>query len=317
MRGNKVLHSGLNAGLIAVVMFVGFSCSDDVTKAPPGVDLVTISGIVRNIDTFVPAEGVRISLLGTNYSDEVPTGSDGGYLLKVPRGSELILLAEDFDPSTDSYIPLIHQDVPGFIANEDLPNFPVHACPQTVCGLDTLGSLGIFDMYLDQGDQLNGDLFVPTSVADAAGTLAIMTNFCTDGVGETSAGMTYSFDAPEFPICYLDGNKIVTNDMAWFCPPDPVVAYPSTRTTTDDWGAALSWGDPAFVGDTVDLTIIDSDPLRAYQFGSPVPVAIRPGTITVVWVTAVAGIPDRPMHEMMACYGIGKLPGGLIPRPEK
>src|SRR5215813_7957580 len=57
----------LAAGVLGVIVCA--SCGEDTTG--PATPMVTVAGIVRNVDTTQPAPGIRVTLYGTNYADEV------------------------------------------------------------------------------------------------------------------------------------------------------------------------------------------------------------------------------------------------------
>ena len=105
--------------LLGFVLLLTNSCSDDNTGVNGG-GMVTIAGVVRSIDDGSLAEGVLIRQLDTDYVDEVATGSDGKYELRVPKGTKLLLHADD-DPASgqDKWFPFINVDIPSVVVNDD------------------------------------------------------------------------------------------------------------------------------------------------------------------------------------------------------
>ena len=95
------------------------ACEDDSTSGGP-VELVTIAGVVRNVDDASAAVGVRVRQWGTTYADDVATGTDGAFELKVPRGTKLTLYTDDFNSTTDVWFPLINVDIVPIVANDDV-----------------------------------------------------------------------------------------------------------------------------------------------------------------------------------------------------
>ena len=288
-----------SAVALAVVVLVGCSEDDPVAN---GEDLVTISGIVRNIDNRQPAKGIRVSLLGTSYSDNVATGDDGRYSLKVPRGSELHLHTDDFDTQNDTWIPLINIDLPAVTADTDFLDFPIHSCPQSQCPNDINDgrSVAIWDLYLQNIDPTKGDRFVPTSPNNAAGTIVLLMGDCA-GVNPDSLGtqdrdsIAVTTNAPEFPVAYLKAGS-----GAFHCL-DGDFIHDATRTMSDVAGYGISWGDPAFTGQTVELTITDMKAQPYRMFVSPVEVPVRPGTLSLTWVVTNDGQPATLKESFCGC----------------
>jgi len=234
----------------------------------------------------------------------VPTGTDGVFSLEVPKGSPLYLHTDDFDTSNDNWIPLINIDSPVVVANSDMLDFPIHCCPQTTCKspADSLfdGSVAIWDNYLQNGDQNNGDMFVPTSPNNSGGTIVMLMGDCPN-----SDSVSVTTSAPEFPVGYMLADKTFpSDDGSLSCGYGPDYFYPSTRTTSDPSGFAVSFGDPAFAGQTVTVTITDalSQPFR--NFSSPVEVPVRPGTLSLVWPLTVNGQPATFKEWGCECLSI-------------
>ncbi|MEE9268976.1 MAG: hypothetical protein V3V49_01835 [Candidatus Krumholzibacteria bacterium] len=291
----------LVVSLVGVVAFVAPGCGDDETTGPT-IDMVTIAGMVMNVDTGEPAPGIRVSLLDTPYADDLATGTDGAFELQVPRGSELLLKTDDFNRNRkDDWFPLINVEVPTVVANGNMLNWRIHACPVTQCADGDTGSVAYWDNYLQNGDQNNGDIFVPTNSAFTSGVITVIYWFCDNGVETSPAGLSVTTNVPEFPVCYMKEGT-----QTWFpelvCT-SPDVVYPASRATTDSSGWVMSFGDRDFTGDTVELTLTDTDPQRGFVFPPPFDIPVRPGTLTAVFALAVDGVPNKTVVELLTCFG--------------
>lgn len=285
--------------MICGVMIVAPSCSDDETTGPTA-DMVTIAGMVVNVDDFSLVEGVRVSLLDSPYADDFPTGTDGQFELQVPRGSKLLLKTDDFDRNRkDDWLPLINVDVPNVVANDDILGWVIHACPVSQCADGDTGSVAYWDNYLQNGDQSNGDLFVPTSTAFTSGVIAVLNVFCENLSLVAPEDMSVTTNAPEFPIGYM---KKGPGGFPVLACTSPDVVHPASRTTTDSSGWVMSFGDRSFTGDTVELTFTDMDGQRGFAFVSPLEVPVRPGTLTLVWAIAVDGVPNKTILDILPCF---------------
>lgn len=273
------------AACVAALFVV--SCSDDGGNSPTGPELVTISGIVRNIDTGEFAVGVRVNLLDTEYKDEVATGTDGAYSLQIPKGSILYLNTEDLDASkADQWFPMINVDLPPVVANGDMLDWPIHACPQPT--LTPTGSVATWDEYLRDYDDDNGDLYSVSKAADSKGVFVILSAdfISSDNTWPSFADLTVSSGSPDFRISYVNCGRLGADQFI----------HPATRTTMDGCGFAISWGEPSFGGSSVDLTFTDTNTSRGYNF-VPLSCPVRPGTSTLVWVAAIDGVPNRTFRE--------------------
>jgi hypothetical protein len=267
--------------------------------------MVTIAGVVMDIDKQVPAVGIRVSQLGTSYSDAVATGTDGAFEIKVPKGTPLALRTDDFYAGrTNKWVPLINVDWPNVVANRDMLDELIHACPFTQCATspDTSGSVAIWDVYLQEGDQNNGDMFVPTSTAIASGTIVISIWTCDNGQASDVPGFSVTSNVPEFPFCYINKDKLFFPDFA-LCSNGLDFVFPPSQTSTDDWGHAYSWGDPAYTGNSVKLTMTDTDPQRGLDWQSPFEVPVRPGEITLIQPSAIDSVPNRSLVDVLKCLG--------------
>jgi len=285
--------------LIAVfaVLHLG-GCGDTATN--PG--LVTITGTVRNIDDGQVAEGVRVRLLDTDFSDATQTGSDGAFLIQIPRGSPLLLYTDDFDNTrADAWFPLINAEYPPAVANENLTDWPIHACPNTV--MPQKGSLAAWDNYLANGDVANGDLFVPDNCASSGGIVAVLILGAAGGQELENADFSLTLDADAFPDGYIHTDNFFDENFI----PDPSlgpdILYPGARTVTDWGGGFVSFGDPAFGGTQVTMTFTDADANRGLVWRSPVAVPVRPGTISLIIPCHVDGVPDVPFKQFGESMG--------------
>jgi len=289
----------LIASLLGVITFIAFSCGEDEAVVPCEDGLVTIAGRVINIDTQLPAPGVRVTLLGTGFRDEFASGTPSGdYELKVPKGSKLVFITDDYDTNEDNWVPLINIDHPNVVANGNMLNWRIHACPRTQCGPDSstdVQNVAVWDNYLQNGDQNNGDMFVPTSVAEAGGTIMVSIWHCIGGQDSEVPGFSVTSNAPEFPFGYKYA-------AVHTCADGPDIMHPPSRATTDLWGQAYSWGDPAYTGDTVEITIADMDTLRGLTF-DPIELPVRPGTITFIFPAAIEGVANKSLCEAFTCMG--------------
>ncbi len=295
----------------AVLIALALGCLSCGEKHPTEPELVRISGHVTNVDTRQRAPGVRVRLLDTDYADEVATGTDGAYALRIPKGSDLLLVAEDFDPQQHVWFPVINVDLPIQRADQDIDDWPVHACP--VSHAPTHGSVASWDNYLANGDGANGDLFVPTSSAASSGILSVLvvqavSNDCTLWQVD---GVRFHSDTPFFPDGYVRADHIFGPSLGT---PDPAlgpdIMFPSTRADTDSSGWYLSFGDPAFSGTEVTLTVSDAKPGRGLAFSSPWVLPVRPGTITLALAAVIDGVPNKTVRDFLLYCGIPPVPRG-------
>ena len=260
--------------LAAFAVLVCVACEDDSTNSGGSVELVTVAGIVRNIETVQPATGVRVRLLGTQYADEVATGTDGAFELKVPKGSKLWLVTDDFNASQDLWFPMINVDVPTLIATGDMLDRPIHACPQQG------GLLGGFDNYLEIHDDANGDIFEATSVAEAGGIVMLSFWGC-EGGELVPDGYTFSVSTePGCPVGYWDPS---CGD------PSCSILYPPTRTVTDDVGGfAYGACAPDFTRESVTYTFVDTLSDRNLTWPSA-EIPVKRGAVSWVWALWIDG----------------------------
>ncbi len=278
------------------------ACDDTSTNEPGQRDLVTVAGIVRNVDTFEPAPGVRVRLLDSSYADAVATGTDGAYELKVPRNSKLILVTDDFDTNVDEWYPVINVDFPPVTADRDMLDWPIHSCPQSIG--QPIGSLAVYENYLKDQDDANGDIFPAKSMNEAAGTLFVGFWLCENG-GVRDSGYSFGVksDSNDFPFAFQ--NTCVLR-CGWDVTCNPVM-HPSTATACDDSvGNAISFGAPSFSGTTVTVTLCDTLSTRNLEWTRDVQLPVRKGALTLAFPCAIDGVTDKSFKEFAdACNLFG------------
>jgi len=251
------------------------ACEDDSGTA---VDpMVTVAGVVRNVDDGSFAQGVRVRLWNTSYADDVPTGSDGTYELKVPRGSKLLLFTDDFDAGDDVWFPLVNCDPVPVYANDDMLDVPIHCCPKTVS--PNPGSVAIWDNYLANCDDTeNGDMFEPHSSAAAKGIFSsLVVSDCSFTLADSINVVT---GTPGAPIGYINENVV---SFA----PAPVASecnifHPASVSQTGSLGYSQGFFDDSFVGSTITVTVTDNDAARNIDFPASIEVPVAPGTISLL-----------------------------------
>lgn len=279
--------STVSSGLIV-------ACSDEDNGTGPDEDLVTITGTVINVDTGEVAEGVRVSLLDTVYMDDRPTGGDGGFVLRVPRGSQLVLHTDDFEASTDEWFALINVETPQPVAHDNISGFITHCCPNSK-GED-FGSIAVWDAYLTNEDDMNGDIFDSEISEQTDGIISPLFIECNkleflppDGFGVEANGVEF---------VYFDNDSTFAADPPMS--PDRVrhVHFGADATDLSGWAAAFVEG-----GQTeVELSITDRRGDRGWSFDSPIVVPTRPATITLVWLLMVDGVPNSPVEDIVPCF---------------
>ena len=290
-----------------LVGFAVLSCCDDCPTTSQ--ELVTVSGIVNNIDALpnasVPnaAKGVRVSQFGTGFSDIVATGDDGRFAIQVPKGTQLLLMTDDFDDTNDEWFPLINADYPGMYASEDMENLIIHACPQT-SGMEP-GSVAAWDNFLANWDDNHGDQFAPTSAAESGGIISFV---LTHSEVDTStnmrrcgpkAGVQISLNSDAFPVCYADPTKFGTPGIGPDPNAGPDICYPPGKQSSGP-GPVFSFGAPSSSSTRVLATFADTIASRGIQFKSPYPIPVQPGTITLLFVGSVDSDGERHFTEVLS-----------------
>ncbi len=302
------LGTRLAALLLLSMPPFGVGCDDDEIVGGD-VTLVTVQGIVVNVDDATIAQGVLVSLLDTEYTDAVMTGTDGAFSIDVPEGSELLLFTDD--PPTakaDNWFPLINVEMPLVVANEDIEGLIIHACPATSGTAG--GSVAIWDDYLaNQDDQTNGDAFAATSSAASAGIVTALFWEC-DAIAGASPderfleGIQVTASSTDFPMCYPLNSRTFGVDLA--VQSESICESADSETDVNGW--ALSFGDPASTDDSIEITIVDTNVGRALSFESPATIPVRPGTISLVWGIVVDGVLNVSVNDLIDCLNSGPAP---------
>jgi hypothetical protein len=275
--------------------------------------MVTISGYVRNVETLMPASGIRVSLFGTNYHDSRPTGSDGRYSIQVPKGSPLFLYTDDFDTTTtDQWFRFINVETTVTpIASQDDDDWSIHCCPST--HVPEKGSVAAFDNFLQNADDTTGNRFVPTSSAASGGIVVLAFFQCDGGLqpefryqGAFTPGMRVTSSTPSFPVAYVNGPHFI--DFFGKGPPDwslgPNIFHPSSWQATDSLGFVIGFGDPAAGLTSLTLEIADSVATRGLAFETPWTIPIRPGTISMGFVGSVDRQANQGFRTVAKCLGL-------------
>ena len=265
--------------IIAAFVVLGVGCGDDPSTSDDG--MVTVTGTVRDVDSGTLAADVHVFQWGTSYKDAYPTGTDGAFELKVPRGTKLLLATDDFNPAIDEWFPMMNVDIVPIVANDDVFDVPIDACPNVAPG--AVGSLAIWERYLaDCDDTENGDMFQPRHLTDAGGILASLVVSCAFQFIDS-----ISFDAgiPEAPIGY------VSSDVVTMTPQAPVASQcnifrPANVTQTDPIGWAQGFFDTTLTASSVNLTIVDNNTSRGIEFPASINLPIAKGVVSML-VTVV------------------------------
>jgi hypothetical protein len=283
--------------LVVVVLSLaplgGCDCKDST-----GIQFVTIRGQVYNVDTLMPAEGVRVSLLDTGYADAVATDMNGNYVIKIPKGTVLALVTDDFNSMNDDWFPLINFDGPPVTATANIDNWQIHACPRTAP--PQVGSVAIWDNYLaNADDQSNGDLFEPPSCALSGGVISYLFVECRGGTLLFSDSMAVSIPTQGFPIGFVRKEWFATKDPTL----GPACVYPGSRTVTDSCGWMVSFGDTAVAARSATVNVAEGRVSRGLSYPGSVEVPVRPGMITIVIEASIDGVPAT-IREVAMCAGL-------------
>ena len=268
---------------LSLAVLASVSCEDETTNS--GVELVTVAGIVRNADTGVPIAGVRTRLVGTKYQDEVPTGTDGAFELEVPKGSTLWLVTDDFNASQDLLFPMINGDIPPVVANDDVLDLAIHACPNTIG--DGWGSIAVIDNYLKTQDDANGDIFEATGAVEAGGIVCIFFSGC-EGGQVVPDGYTFSVTSsePACPVSYFNSACIAANGWVTTC--DSIMYPPTQSVTGGKDGMALIVCAPDFRGGSVICSFDDTTSTRNLSWPTT-KIPVQHGGLTLVWPAWIDG----------------------------
>src|ERR1043166_5076416 len=145
----------------SLILISGFSVFIGCSSS----DTITLSGVVINIDTFAPADEVRVSVLDSNLnaiaSSTAATATDGVFSVKIPKSAlpltPVWIETSNFNGSND-WFPFINVDPALNTINGDTEML-IHACPAelsskgwatdtTVVPGTHLGSVAVWDRYL-------------------------------------------------------------------------------------------------------------------------------------------------------------------------
>jgi hypothetical protein len=291
------------AGFFAVVAG-GCGCPDPPVE-PSGT--VQIVGQVRNVDNGRPAPGVRVTLWGHEGPTSAETDSEGNYRITVPVGATLLLHTDDFDSTNDVWFPLINAELPSLTATEPLTDWTIHACPRSTC--PEVGSVGVWDDYLENDDDANGDLFEPTRSADSGGILSVLLFevWHREAEGDTvfngMADIEVSVSDPDLPAGYM--RSVFTKQGTPHCElADPVALFPSTRTVTPgETGWALSFAPSGFDREHVAVSFRDTLSSREHDI-TPYIVPMAPGTITLTLGGSLNGVPNQRFADFKHAFGL-------------
>src|SRR6266436_967775 len=97
--GKMVKSKGCLLFIFALLSVLG-GCSSGDNIVGSG-EMVTISGVAINLDTFQPAKGVEVYLLDhrADYHSQA-TGADGVFEISLPVGTKFLLVTDDPQDST-------------------------------------------------------------------------------------------------------------------------------------------------------------------------------------------------------------------------
>ncbi len=277
------------------------SCSNNGIAG--GGELVTVSGVVFNIDTYSPAKGVVVYLLDNRdkYVSK-PTGANGEYSLKVPAGSVFVLTTDDAAAAgigaAGDWYPLINMDTysAGATIDKDTPAWPVHACP-TIKNL-AKGSIYKYNNFINNATIAAGFFGSSTTVNDNAGIIVWSSNWLLDdGKGnitaEDNSSWTVAFDSPSFPTGYVSSTR-------WNDAGNANILQSGGGKASDAQGLAISIGDPSFGGQTVTATFVDP---HHHPVNSPFEVQVRPNHISYVQPTTFNG-KEANIQEFFQHFGL-------------
>lgn len=287
--------------LVVVYFFVVMLGGCDEENVVPEVEMVTISGIVRSIETGMPAPGIKVSLFtDMTFADDVATGSDGAYIIEVPKNSRIWLQTDDFSPIDEVYIPTINVDIPAINASSDITDWSIHCCPWS--SPPGRGSVAIWDDYLANCDDVNyGDIYPALSSEQSGGIVAVLFTGCEAGQMATYDGISVSFGSAMAPVSYVDENVVQFDQEGYPVSTDCNIFYaPGARDMTDSMAWAHCFVDPAFGGDRLTITITDNDASRGLVFATPIDIPVAPGTLTLLLPGVIDGVTGATFKELCA-----------------
>ena len=276
--------------MLAPLLVLAFvvACDDN----SPVVETVLVQGVVMDIDRLIPAQGVRVEIMmdGVLYATPAPTGTDGIFSLEVPVGTNWQPFTDDFDNSTDNWIPFINAEYPGVTIDGPRDGLLLHACPSAATfpqfpGDLPAGSGGAvsWNVPLQDCPDPTYPQFDVASWEESEGFIAIVALESINQVCGRTAGLSYTLDDPAFTVGYRDVNKV------WFTPDrEACFLLPATATGTDASGVGVAFAGSDLADDVVTLSITDTDAGRGLQYPD-FDVPVRRGTLTVVFVCRIDG----------------------------
>ena len=263
-----------------------------------------------DIDRLVPAQGVRVRLLSDeSVMTTEPTGTDGLFLLEVPRGTKWQTFTDDFDDTTENWIPFINTDYPGVTIDAPRNGVLIHACPEASTfprdandlPAESGGAAAFNAVLADCPDPSYPQFGVPRW-EDADGFIVFDT---LESVGQNcglTAGISFTLDDPAFTVGYVDNSKI------WFTPDrESCFLLPATATATDASGIAVAFAGSDLADDVVTLSVTDTDAGRGLQYPD-FEVPLRPGTLTYVSAGRIDGQGGAHIADVLCDCG-GAPPG--------
>ena len=299
--------------VLALSLFLALvvACDDNPTIVNGG-PMVLVQGVVIDIDRGNLAQGVKVEIMvdGNLYATSVPTGTDGVFLLEVPVGTSWQPFTDDFDDTTDKWIPFINADYPGVTIDAPRDGLLIHACPSEASFPQDANDLPAgsggavsWNVPLQNCTDPTYPQFGVSSWQDADGFIVLIGY---ESVGQScggTAGLSFTLDDPAFTVGYLDGSKI------WFTPDrESCFLQPATATSTDGSGLAAAFAGSDLADDVVTLSVTDTDASRGLQYPD-YDVPVRYGTLTVVFCGRVDG--QAGLHVMDCVCDCGIAPPGV------
>lgn len=290
--------------VFVAITLLFIACDNDGRKIMGEEDLVTVSGFVLSIDNGAPALGTKVYLLDHEDEYSAIVDENSQYSIQVPVGSRLLLVVDDASPSSSgiagnwyrllNYDPIFRETVP----EGGLANHLIHGCPQTKG--QTIGSIAVWDNYLANGDEVNGDLFNVNNTDNASIISGVFLQVVNDQFSLIE-NMTATIDKSDFFIAYARFQNVFNQDRLPDASLGPHVYHPADRNKTDVSGFFTSFVTSRT--DEITLNIIDADRNRQLGFKSPNSVPVRPNTITLILPGAIDGVPNKSPFEIFDAAG--------------
>lgn len=144
---NKFIQCCLTLALASVSM-LGCNNGDGILGAG---DLVTVRGVVYNIDTLLPARGVKVYLYNHEADFNTTTDdTDGSFQMQIPVGTKFILVTDDAVEGEDNWFTLANFEVfKPEVDGEFTTAYRIHACPSAT---SNQGWNSVLDAQLDNMD---------------------------------------------------------------------------------------------------------------------------------------------------------------------